>query len=194
MRRGEIFQLRVRHVIQDAETGIWYFNLTERTLELKAEGSARWVPLHQNLLRLGLIEALVKDRGKDDLLLPEGDVGTEEEDALDDGEETSYGSAFGKWFQRFKSEYGVRKEVVFHSFRHTATTLLCNAGVQREFVEEFIGHESKERRSEMTRYNKGQTLIMLKDVVDHLVLPINLERMIDAAATGEARRAFRPRR
>jgi integrase len=194
MRRGEIFQLRVRHVVQDAESGIWYFNLTERTLELKAEGSARWVPLHQNLLRLGLIEALVKNRGGDDLLLPEGEAGAEEEDALDDGEETSYGSAFGKWFQRFKSEYGVRKDVVFHSFRHTATTLLCNAGVQREFVEELIGHESKERRSEMMRYNKGQTLMMLKNVVDHLVLPIDLERMIDAAATGEARRVFRPRR
>lgn len=72
MRRGEIFQLRVRHVVQDAQTGIWHFNLMERTLELKAEGSARWVPLHQNLLTLGLIEALVKGRGEHDLLLPEG--------------------------------------------------------------------------------------------------------------------------
>ncbi|MCJ2113431.1 tyrosine-type recombinase/integrase [Methylobacterium sp. E-025] len=193
MRRGELFQLRVRHVVQDAETGIWYFNLTERTLELKAEGSARWVPLHQNLLKLGLLEALVHGRGQHKLLLPEGDEGPEQQDDLDDGDSASSGSAFGKWFQRFKSEYGVRNEVVFHSFRHTVTTLLCNVGVQREFVEELIGHESKERRSEIKRYNKGQTLLMLKNVIDRLVLPIDLKRMMEAAPTDGPCAAFHPR-
>lgn len=183
MRRGEIFQLRVRHVVRDEETGIWYFNLMERTLELKAEGSARWVPLHQNLLKLGLIEALVDGRGEDELLLSEGRAGAEQNDVLNDGDEASYGSAFGKWFQRFKSHHDVRKDVVFHSFRHSATTLILNAGAQREFVEEVIGHESKARRSEMERYFKGQTLIKLKDVIDHLVLPIDIERMIEAART-----------
>ncbi len=194
MRRGEIFQLRVRHVVQDAETGIWHFNLREKTLELKAEGSARWVPLHQNLLGLGLIEALVQGRRENDLLLPEGEAGVEEADDLDDGDDAAYGSAFGKWFQRFKSEYGVRKDVVFHSFRHSVTTLLCNAGVQQEFVEELIGHESQARRSEMKRYNKGQTLMMLKEVIDRLVLPIDIEKLVDAARAGEPRQAFRPSR
>ncbi|MFC5562888.1 DUF6538 domain-containing protein [Methylobacterium aerolatum] len=181
MRRGEIFQLRVRHVVKDAETGIWHFNLVDPALELKAEGSARWIPLHQNLLSLGVIEALVEGRGENEMLLCEGEAGAEKKDVLKDGESTSFGSSFGKWFQRFKSHHGVRDEVVFHSFRHSATTLLCNVGVQRAFVEELIGHESSVRRSEMDRYNKGQTLQTLKDVVDRLVLPIDVPRMIDAA-------------
>ncbi len=181
MRRGEIFQLRVRHVVKDQETGIWHFNLMDPTLDLKAEGSARWVPLHQNLLSLGVIEALVEGRDGNEMLLREGEVGAEEKDALKDGEDTSYGSAFGKWFQRFKSEYGVRNEVVFHSFRHTVTTLLCNSGVQDKFVEELIGHESQERRSELHRYKKGQTLQMLKDVIDRLSLPVDVEKMAGAA-------------
>ena len=143
MRRGEIFQLRVHHVVQDTETGIWYFNLMEQSLQLKAEGSARWIPLHQNLLKLGLIEALVVGRGENELLLPEGEVGAEAKDVLDDGDDTAYGSAFGKWFQRFKSEYGARKDVVFHSFRHSATTLLLNAGAQKEFVEELALSSSR---------------------------------------------------
>ncbi|TFZ55592.1 hypothetical protein E4V01_21970 [Methylorubrum sp. Q1] len=194
MRRGEIFQLRVRHVVQDAETGIWYFDLKERSLQLKAEGSARWIPLHQNLLRLGLIEALVVGRGENELLLPEGEVGAEAKDVLDDGDDTAYGSAFGKWFQRFKSEYGARKDVVFHSFRHSATTLLLNAGAQKEFVEELIGHESMARRSEIGRYNKGQTLVLLKEVVDRLVLPIDVDKLVDAARMGEPRLASTLRR
>ncbi|TXN75942.1 DUF6538 domain-containing protein [Methylobacterium sp. WL8] len=194
MRRGEIFQLQVRHVVHDAETGIWYFNLTDSTFQLKAEGSARWVPLHQNLLKLGLLEALVQKRGEQEWLLPEGEEGPEQQDDLADGDNASFGSAFGKWFQRFKSEYGVRHEVVFHSFRHTVTTLLCNAGVQREFVEELIGHESRERRSEIKRYNKGQTLMMLKGVIDHLVLPIDINKMMDAAPTGQPRPSLEPRR
>jgi integrase len=193
MRRGEIFQLRVRHVVRDSSTGIWYFNLKDPSLDLKAEGSYRWVPVHQNLLTLGFIEGCVTGRRENDLLLPEGEAGAEEKDLLDDGDDASYGSAFGKWFQRFKSEYGVRKDVVFHSFRHSVTTLLLNARVQREFVEELIGHESRARRSEMDRYNKGQTLMMLKDVIDQLVLPIDIKRVIDAAPTHEPCGTFQSR-
>ena len=57
MRRGEIFLLRVRHVVKDFSTGIWYFDLKDPSLDLKAEGRIRWVPLHRNLLTLGFIEA-----------------------------------------------------------------------------------------------------------------------------------------
>lgn len=88
----------------------------------------------------------------------------------------------------------MRKDVVFHSFRHSVTTLLCNAGVQKEFVEELIGHESRARRSEMERYKKGQTLMMLKEVIDRLVLPIDIERMVDTARAGEPRPASSLRR
>lgn len=194
MRRGEIFQLRVRHVVRHKETGIWHFNLKDPTLDLKAGGSARWVPLHQNLLRLGLIEALVEGREENELLLPEGEAGAEKTDSLNDGENSPYGSAFGKWFQRFKSYHGVRADVTFHSFRHSATTLIINAGAQPNFVEEVIGHESKTRRSEMERYYKGQALIKLKDVIDRLILPINIEKMTEAARTGEPHRVSDTRR
>lgn len=97
-RRGEIFQLRVRHVVKDFSTGIWYFNLKDPSLDLKAEGSIRWVPLHRNLLTLGFIEACVTGRGENDLLLPEGDAGTEEKDHLDDGDDASYGVPSGSGF------------------------------------------------------------------------------------------------
>jgi integrase len=194
MRRGEIFQLRVRHVVRHKETGIWHFNLKDPTLDLKAGGSARWVPLHQNLLSLGLIEALVEGREENELLLPEGEAGAEKTDTLNDGENSPYGSAFGKWFQRFKSYHGVRADVTFHSFRHSATTLIINAGAQPNFVEEVIGHESKTRRSEMERYYKGQALIKLKDVIDRLILPINIEKMTEAARTGEPHRVSDTRR
>ena len=44
-------------------------------------------------------------------------------------------------------EEGVRRggsEISFHALRHTATSLMKNAGISPAIVEEFIGHDSKE--------------------------------------------------
>jgi integrase len=35
-------------------------------------------------------------------------------------------------------------EISFHALRHTATSLMKNAGISPAIVEEFIGHDSKE--------------------------------------------------
>jgi integrase len=37
-----------------------------------------------------------------------------------------------------------RTELSFHALRHTATSLMKNAGISPAIVEEFIGHDSKE--------------------------------------------------
>jgi integrase len=176
MRRQEIFQLRVRHVVRDKDTGIWYFDLMSIDVDTKAVGSLRFVPLHSNLLELGFIKARIQGRDPDDLLFPE---------AKPYSERQSPGDPFGKWFREFRLHYGVREEVVFHSLRHTVSTLLCRTNVKESFVEELVGHESSKRESELGRYNKGQTLIMLRDLVDQIVLPIDVDALVSAAAKSQ---------
>jgi integrase len=62
MRREELAQLRVEHVRKDEESGIWHFDLRADLLVLKDCGSPRWVPLHDNVLRLLFLEAQVYGR------------------------------------------------------------------------------------------------------------------------------------
>ncbi len=76
--------------------------------------------------------------------------------------------------------------MVDHTARHTVVTYLYRAGVPIAHCEELVGHESGERRSEFYRYNKGQTLKALKEVLDRLVLPIDLGAHLEAVHRSEA--------
>lgn len=176
MRREEIFQLEVRHVRCDEETGIWHFDLFTRGLRLKDTGSPRYVPLHPNLHKLGFIDERVVGRSPNERLFPEAKA------SMSDGK---YGDLFGKWFGRWRKLLGVPEDMDFHSFRHTVATLLVRSGCSIPFAEEFIGHESAGRRSEFARYNKGQTLRILQDAIDKVILPIDVDAFIAAAQRGK---------
>lgn len=97
-----------------------------------------------------------------------------------------HGDDYGKWFHRYRREAcGAEEDEDFHGLRHTVATLLSRAGVSVVHAEEFVGHEDTERRSEFARYNKGQTLELLKGVADKLVLPINIDALLAAVERSE---------
>lgn len=179
MRREEIFQLRVRHVVRDEETGIWYFDLkTDKTLKLKGDKrrdkpSRRFVPLHGNLLRLGFLAARVEGRDPDERLFPEISA---------DNAQRSWGAAPGRRFSDFKSAAGFPSELDFHAFRHSVCTLLYRAIDNVAHAEEFVGHASAARKSTFRVYNKGQTLTALKADIDKLDIPIDVDRILAAIA------------
>ena len=50
-------------------------------------------------------------------------------------------SAISKRFGRLKTTLGYGANQVFHSFRHTATTMLEQAGVRENIVMDIVGHE-----------------------------------------------------
>lgn len=179
MRREEIFQLRVRHVVRDEETGIWYFDLkTDKTLKLKGDKrrdkpSRRFVPLHDNLLRLGFLAARVEGRDGAERLFPEITAANQQ---------NSWGAAPGRRFSDFKIAAGFPLELDFHAFRHSVCTLLHRAKVPQEHAEEIVGHMSPRRKSTFRVYNKGQALAMLKENIDRLVIPIDIDRILEAIA------------
>lgn len=188
MRREEIFQLKVKHVVRDEETGIWYFDLkTDEDLQLKEDDhpdqpSRRYVPLHDNLLKLGFIERRVEGRSQDEQLFPEIPVGN------DAG---TWGAAPGRTFSRMKIEAGFRSELDFHAFRHSVCTLLYRARVFLPHAEELVGHASQARKSTFAAYNHGQTLTELKAAIDKLDIPIDIDRVLAAIAKAPPPAAFR---
>lgn len=197
MRREEFLQLDVRHVVQDPDTGIYYFNLMNITsLNLKDVGSPRWVPVPASLIELGFLEQRVLGRPKTDLLFPE---------APGLNSRGSHGDAFGKWHGVFKARLGFPPQVVFHSWRHWVCTKLIEAGVPREIAEEITGHESVERRaafdgmgsysgssSAFDNYEKPKILTTLKGAIDRLPVPFDIE-VLKAASRKYGRVDFSPR-
>lgn len=172
MRREEFFQLNVMHVVQDDDSGIWYFNLKAKGLRLKDIGSPRIVPIHKNVLELGFVEERVIGRRPSDMLFPEAIL----QDAAG-----YHGARFGDWFGRFCDWLGVPDNNDFHAFRVTFINRLRRAGVAPHLVDELAGHEGHERRTAQEEYDRGIPLTMLKDIIDKLVLPIDIEALKEAS-------------
>lgn len=191
MRREEICQLRVRHVVRDEETGIWHFDLKAKKLRLKEKASKRWVVLHSNLIRLRIIESLVEGKDPNALLFPE--LYASRADGM-------YGDKLGQNFGLYRKQYDAYRlslldekdidayEPIYrllmdmHSFRTTVATLLISAGVPQAHAEEITGHKSKARQTAFENYDKGRTLVILKEEIERLRLPFDIEAAMKAAS------------
>jgi integrase len=158
-RLNEVCQLEVADVLQEGD--IWYFNMTdegENKKRLKTAASHRKVPVHAELLRLGLLEYREGvTRNKATRLFP--DYSYEERGG--------YGRSLGRWFNGvFLVKLGLKSdEYVFHSFRHTMVNQLAQANVQEPIYQCIVGHERKGVTQEV--YNReGFTVSQLKEAID----------------------------
>ena len=130
LRLNEACQLDVADVKEVEKTAC--FAITEASdshesdKRLKTASSTRLVPLHPQLLALGLM-AFVQSRrqGGDTKLFPEISPGA-----------TGYRSAaFSAWFARFVEKAGASStKTCFHSFRHTFRDALREARVERDIA------------------------------------------------------------
>lgn len=128
MRREEACQLLVRHVVRIAD--IWVIDLNAPDLRLKesdgdeSEGSRRWLPLHDDLLRLEFVDTLVGERGPAEQLFPELDT---------ENAHSAFGVSVGKRFKHYQRQVHPDWPHGLHRFRHTFSTVLENiAAAARE--------------------------------------------------------------
>jgi integrase len=116
--------VRFMTVVEDDETG--------RTV--KTKNSVRAIPLHPELLRIGLSEFVNhrrKANGPQARLFPE----------IQQNSKGNYGAAFSQWFGRHKRSLGIdNKSSVFHSFRHGFKDVLRAAGVNEDINDALTGH------------------------------------------------------
>lgn len=159
MRLNEIAQLYTHDVT--SKNGIWYFDVrTEEGLDkrLKTDAATRIVPIHDELVRLGLVEYVEEAKKRQQRRLwPELQPG---------GLEKTYGYSAGRQFQNTRTAAGLTRPMLrFHSFRRTFATALHNAGVAEEVASALLGHENKSIT--FNRYSSGLTnLSLLKSAVD----------------------------
>jgi hypothetical protein len=108
-----------------------------------------------------------------------------------------------------RSRRRVINEVSFHSLRHTATSLLKNAGVSEAVAMDIIGHESKASRRTMgeneEQFVQNATLLGMEEEVSIIVgtdensavprlIEESLEESLELASQGIGRAVINRRR
>ncbi len=132
--------------------------------KLKNRNAVRKVPVHSQLIALGLLDYIGEQREAGAaMLFPNLRPG---------GADQRLGHAFSKWFARYRQDVGLyRKGLDFHSFRHTATTMMQRAGVAIAAIDELTGHATP---GETARYSHGLTMGQLTSAIEAITFQLPL--------------------
>lgn len=148
-----------------SEGGVLYFHVRDEMegQSLKGSASRRKVPLHHQLIELGLPQhvARMKAAGADRLFT---ELKLDVNGYYSDAPSKFFATVIARIVDEDPDEPG---NLVFHSTRHTATSRLRAADVRKDVAEEIIGHESMDTHS---GYGKVD-IPTLKAAVDKIVYP-----------------------
>jgi integrase len=164
-RRGELAALRTADVNQ--EDGHWTFAIyadKDAGKKLKTKGSARTIPIHPELVRLGFLELVESNNeGGDVWLFP----------AVSPAKPSGLKS-WTKWFGGYLADLGIAGERKgLHSLRHNFADALRAGGVDEELREAIMGHTVKTvGRGYGARHAKHRH----KTIIDRFTMP----RIVDA--------------
>ncbi len=134
MRLNEVAQMDLDDIKQDG--GVWYFDVTtggSDVKSLKTIASERRVPVHRRLVECGLLEYVAARRSSGNpRLFPD----------LPYSAANGFGRNLGRWFnEAFLTALGIKKrQLVYHSLRHTMATRLAQADASEKHVPAIIGH------------------------------------------------------
>jgi integrase len=150
-RVNEICQLDVGDVITDAETGVVYFNLVDEDegedgnvksgrKTLKTEAARRKVPVHDNLIKLGILDYVESRRKKKEKKLIGGVTYTSSD---------RWSKKLKTWFNHtLFDDVGLNKHVSekhttlsFHCFRSTVINFSKQNRLDRRIMLELVGHD-----------------------------------------------------
>ncbi|MEE8629165.1 MULTISPECIES: site-specific integrase [Methylobacterium] len=166
MRQEEICQLHAEDIRQDE--GIWFIDINDRPpRKLKNATAVRRVPIHSQLIRLGFLAHVdAQRRRRQDRIFPTLEPG---------GADGRLGHAFTKWFTRYRRDVKLyRQGLDFHSFRHTATTLMHQAGTATAVIDHVTGHVTP---GETARYTKRSSLSQLQAAIESVAIGVDFTQL-----------------
>lgn len=156
-RLNEIAQLHLDDFTVREGVNVIDVNEIGEAKRLKTKAGRRNIPIHSELIRLGLlahVEAL-RTAGHT-RLFPELKPGRD-----------GYGAIVSKWFARYRKRCDITEQgKVFHSFRHTFIDRLKQAGATKEKIAAIVGHEDESET--FGRYGKDYTPQSLQQIVELL--------------------------
>jgi integrase len=158
----EVAQLRVEDI--QVVQSVHVFDITEdaedKLMSVKNKPSHRKTPIHDELLRRGLLTYVEELQVNDEARLFPMFSGN----AMD-----GYADSSGQWFRKtFRKKIGLKRG--FHELRNTAITALNEAGVLESHVNAIVGH-GLGRSTSLGTYAGALSMPTLKAAIDKL--PIN---------------------
>jgi integrase len=131
-RISELVQLR--HCDIERVGDVYVLSITDQGEDqrLKTSASARKVPIHSELIRLGFLQYVERTAAKSETLWP-----------LVPLREGRVGGFFSQWFGGYRRGLGLGKYPDFHCFRHTVRSALSNADIAEPIIDMLVGHEVK---------------------------------------------------
>ena len=171
-RLGEICQLKVTDIKKS--DGIYCIDINEddedKSIKTKVS-SVRLIPIHQELLNLGLIEYVdeLKKLKKKNLF------------------EITYGIIRGQYHSTQKQMSAYLKKVgitstankskSFHSFRHTVRTRLAELDIEERTIDAIIGHSSEARSIGSKMYTHTKLIKQKQSAIKKLTYDIDFTKM-----------------
>ena len=131
-RISEVAQLRVSDVLLSVPLPMLSITDEGEGQRVKTKAGIRTLPIHAELIRLGLLEYVLKVKHS-------GATSLWPALKLREGRAGGYVSA---WFGKFRKAAGISERYPdFHCFRHTVRTLMALGGVSPEIQDAITGHE-----------------------------------------------------
>jgi integrase len=164
----EVTQLKAADVSVEGLNGgsvlAFHFHEEDENNHLKTDTSTRTVPVHSALVRMGFEEYL-KALPKGSMLFP----GLTRRASRDN----KIGAYSGELYRRLLKSLGLkRKGKCFHSWRHTANTLMRQAGVPLGERAAIIGHQTGHISDDV--YAKdGPGIALLKAAVEKIAYALD---------------------
>jgi len=163
-RLEELAQLHHEDLKRDKH-GLAFLDInSEGVRRLKNSGSARLIPLHSVLTKLGAEKLFASEHSG--LVFPE---------LRPHGRMNKLGGLYTVHFTRYRREIGIYDpQVDFHSFRHTFVTRLGEFEVPGLKIARLAGHadaDPDERRMRMTRRYSHYDITPLRDAIERLDYP-----------------------
>jgi integrase len=173
MRLEEIAQLKCRDIKQI--DGVWVIdvNISDGN-QLKSQSSQRLIPIHSELLKIGLLdrveETIVSGHER---LWPE----------FRKNKDGSYSASYSSWFGRYKNLIGLADpKKTFHSFRHTFIDRLKQLDVPDGKIQELVGHANHSITT--GRYGKPYRPAAQKEIIEALDYGLDLRKLhVDQGST-----------
>lgn len=139
--------------------GIWCFDIRPNALRgVKTDNATRIVPVHSQLIALGLLDRVRERQGHLDLF----------HELRPSGNKTSYGDQLDHLFRQVvKDQVADRDRKSFHSFRHYVVDVLTNlSDLRGEHRDDILGHQGQGMGA--TRYGSGTNTANRKAVIERL--------------------------
>lgn len=140
-RIGELAQLRIQDITCVDGTPVIQITDADEGLRLKTSASRRCIPIHPELIRLGLL-TYVEDLQAPPYSLankaPKGSLWP-----LLNASAAQQGNLISSWFSRYRKSIGLTGTYPdFHCLRHTVRTKMAHAKVSEHVMDAITGHET----------------------------------------------------